>query len=90
MANLYTLEAAENYLREQAAAGATVTQLNEGVLLAGDYLVERDGYKTAVLIETPLNEWSSGYRVKRFDYTSDRSRRALDNLVEKLSDKGQL
>lgn len=66
-----------------------IETLNEGSLLGGDMVLRREGYKTMVVFEHYLNEWSSAYRVKRFDETKEKSRKALENFVEKLRDMGE-
>lgn len=59
-------------------------QLNEGCLLMGDFVFSQKGYKTMVVYETPLNESSSAYIVKRFDLTKKRSKKSFENLIQKL------
>lgn len=82
MSKLYSLEALETLIHESKWK---VTKLNDGCLLAGDYLLERDGYKSMVVFETYLNEWSSAYKVKRFDTNKSISCIKLNNLIRKLS-----
>lgn len=78
---LYTREALDKTLE---SGNWDIETLNEGSLLGGDMILRREGYKTMVVFEHYLNEWSSAYRVKRFDETNERSRKALENFVEKL------
>lgn len=78
-------------LYTQSAVDATLSSgnwdietLNEGSLLGGDMVLRREGYKTMVVYEKALNEWSSAYVVRRFDETSEKSRKAMNNLIDRL------
>lgn len=78
---LYTSEALEKTI---ASGDWDIETLNEGSLLGGDMILRREGYKTMVVFEHYLNEWSSAYRVRRFDETKEKSRKALENFTNKL------
>lgn len=84
MGKLYSIEALENTIHKFHDQGWDITQLNEGTLLAGDYLFEKEGYKSVIFMEKYLNEWSSAYIVKRFDTTKKRSHDQLHKLIYKL------
>lgn len=83
---LYTQEALDKTLE---SGDWDIETLNEGSLLGGDVVLRREGYKTMVVFGHYLNEWSSAYQVKKFDETKPKSKKALDNLIEKLRDMGE-
>jgi len=84
MSKLYNGSSVGRFIEQAMEKGFEVTQLNEGVLLGGDYLIEKDGYLSTVIWEKALNEWSSAYQARRFDTRKPQSAKALDNLTKKL------
>lgn len=81
---LYSNTQVENFLASAEDNGCYVTQLNEGSLLGGDYLIEKDGYKTMLITEKYLNEWSGAYQIRKFSTNSEKSMARLNKLVQKL------
>lgn len=82
---MYSLEAVNNFVAKAIDEGMEVTQLNEGSLLGGDYLIEQEGYKSMLITEKYLNEWSSAYIIRRFSSNNEKSMERLAKLVKQLS-----
>lgn len=83
---LYTNEAVSDFIEEMINSGdATITLLNEGCLLGGDYLVEKEGMKSVLITEKYLNEWSSAYIVRRFSSNNEKSMKRLNKIVDEIS-----
>lgn len=82
---MYSLEVVNNFVAKAIDEGMEVTQLNEGGLLGGDYLIEQEGYKSMLITEKYLNEWSSAYIIRRFSSNNAKSMERLAKLVKQLS-----
>ena len=49
--------------------GANCTQLSEGVLGSGDWVLTAPNKKTAIVKEVPVNEWTSTHTIKMYNKT---------------------
>ena len=56
----------ENLIDRYTAKGGDAIQLDDGVLLIGNWILYGDGLYTFECRETPLTSWTSEYRVTRY------------------------
>lgn len=63
---LYSLEAVEKLQNSYLSQGGEVVTLQEGTLL-DDYMLFGHGLKTVIIQAVFLNEWSSAYKVRRYN-----------------------
>lgn len=68
MAALYDLKSVENLInRYSQIEGNTYTEIYEGVLGYGKIVLKAPNKKTAVITEVPVNEWSSGHKIRMYN-----------------------
>lgn len=68
MATLYTCNAVETLEKQyQKIDGYTIYTLEEGVLGYGLMVLTAPGYKTAIVSEQYMNEWSSAHKVRMYN-----------------------
>lgn len=61
---LYTLSACEKLMNDYINLGGEVTTIQEGVLGLGIVVCQAKGFKTAIIKEVYLNDWSSAHSVR--------------------------
>lgn len=64
----YTLSVCENLISQYADKG-TVRTIEEGTLGLGTVVCELEGYKTAVIKEIFVNEWTSTHTIRFYKKT---------------------
>lgn len=68
MATLYTCKAIESLEKQYTQKdGYVIYTLDEGCLGYGLMVMTAPGFKTAIVTETALNEWSSAHKVRFYD-----------------------
>ena len=65
----YTLANCERLISQYLELGGDVFTLSEGSLGLGTVICMADGYKTALIQEIYLNEWSSTHTIRQFNKT---------------------
>jgi hypothetical protein len=65
----YKLSDCERFINEYLELGGTTTAIEEGSLGLGVVVCKADGYKTAIIQEIYLNEWSSTHTVRLYNKT---------------------
>jgi len=66
---IYTLNACEKVMQKYIDLGGDVETIKEGVLGLGTVVLTAENYKTVVIKEIFLNEWSSGHTVRQYKKT---------------------
>lgn len=67
MRGLFDQSAYDRLALRYEKAGGQVAVLDEGSLLFGLVVMFGDGLKTVVVTEAYLNEWSSAYKIMRYN-----------------------
>lgn len=67
MSNLYTCEAVQNLCGKYMDLGGICYTIEEGCLGYGTVVCVADGYKTAIVREEYLNEWSSAHKIRFYN-----------------------
>jgi len=62
----YSTKAIQNLIDQYLNKGGNAIQTDEGCLGMGNWILMADGYKTAIVKEIALNEWSSGHTVRMY------------------------
>ena len=65
----YSLSSCEQLISEYLELGGSVEVIEEGCLGLGTVVCKAEGYKTAVIREIYLNEWSSTHIVRMYNKT---------------------
>ena len=60
----YSLKSVENLIQQYVDKGGDVITISEGVLGYGTTMLVCQGYKTAIIKEQFLNEWSSTHTIR--------------------------
>ena len=63
----YSCSAIDTLISAYQEKGGFCTVLREGVLGCGDMVLSAPGYKSAVVKEVALNEWSSAHTVRFYN-----------------------
>jgi hypothetical protein len=66
---LYSCKAIDELTSQYVNMGGEIFQINEGVLGYGDMILydPSNRYKSYVVKEVPLNEWSSAHKVRAYN-----------------------
>lgn len=78
--SIYSLEAVENIINKYCELGGECIEVVEGCLGYGITICMANGYKTAVIKEIYLNEWSSGHTIRFYNKTPKKYLDMIDNL----------
>ena len=66
----YEPTAVHEFVQNHLEKGFELTVISDGVLLEwGKAILTKQGMKTCVITEAALNEWSSAYKVRRYNVT---------------------
>lgn len=78
--NLYSVSSVERFIAGYLEQGGMIIQMNEGSLGCGDVLLyDPSGrYKTCVIREIYLNEWSSAQTVRQYNRTPKKFQKIID------------
>lgn len=80
---IYSYDAVTKLMNHYIENGGAVYELEEGSLAQGLTVCVCDGYKTAVIKEVYLNEWSSGQTVRLYNRIPKKYDKMIDDLWEK-------
>jgi hypothetical protein len=67
--NTYSLSQCEKLISQYLELGGNVVEIEQGSLGLGVVICFAEGYKTAIITEIYLNEWSSAHKVRRYNKT---------------------
>lgn len=67
MSTYYTLDAVNHLIKQYEERGGLCATVQEGVLGYGITILYGLGLKMAVITEVPLNEWSSGHKIRLYN-----------------------
>jgi hypothetical protein len=81
MSKLYTNTAIDNLISWYELQGGDMTQITEGSLGHGLLILRADGFKSVVVQEVYINEWSSGHKVTRYNVLPKKYQEMLTALV---------
>ena len=76
---LYSCSAIDNLIQQYAEKGGVSYEIEEGVLGYGLTVCIADGYKSAVIKEVPLNQWSSAHKVRFYNSLPKKYAKQLGN-----------
>lgn len=77
---LYTSGAVQQLADYYMENGGEVYEVEEGTLGWGLTLMVRDGWKSAVVRETYVNEWSSAHTVRMYERLPRKYQKFLDEI----------
>lgn len=80
MKSLYTIESVQRLVNEYLSNGGELFQICEGVLGLGDFILYdlSEKYKTYVVHEVALNEWSSAQTVRAYNKMPEKYRAMIE------------
>jgi len=78
---LYTYHAVCDLMNRYINNGGTVYELEDGCLVQGLTVCECDGWKTAIIKEVYLNEWSSGQSVRFYNKTPKKYEKMISDHI---------
>lgn len=76
----YTQKAVENLINQYFEKGGSVYEI-EGCL-QDNYILTADGYKTAIIKERYINEWTSGQSITLYNKTPKKYQQVIDLLED--------
>lgn len=77
---LYTSGAVQQLADYYVENGGEVFEVEEGTLGWGLTLMVRDGWKSAVVRETYVNEWSSAHTVRMYERLPKKYQKLIDEF----------
>lgn len=77
---LYTSGAVQQLADYYVENGGEVFEVEEGTLGWGLTLMVRDGWKSAVVRETYVNEWSSAHAVRMYERLPKKYKKLIDKF----------
>ena len=80
---LYTYNAVKDLMDRYLDKGGDVYEIEEGSLAQGLTICMAEGYKTAIINEVYLNEWSSGQKVRFYNRLPKKYEKMIDNAIAK-------
>ena len=66
---IYSLDACEKVMQKYIELGGEVNTIEDGTLGLGTVVLTAKNYKTIVIKEVFLNEWSSGHTIRQYRTT---------------------
>ena len=79
---LYSCSAIDNLIKQYNDVGGTAYEIEEGTLGYGLTVCVANGYKCAVIKEVPLNEWSSGHKVRFYNELPQKYANRIENAAQ--------
>ena len=78
---LYTYNAVQDLINRYVNKGGNFYEIEEGCLVQGLTICEAPGYKTAVIKEIYLNEWSSAQSVRFYNKTPKKYEKMINDYI---------
>lgn len=78
---LYTCDAVRELIDRYTEKNGHIITIQEGTLGYGILLMVAKGYKTTVVTEVYLNEWSSAHKIRMYNRTPEKYKRFLNNVI---------
>ena len=79
----YSYKAIDKLIEAYAEKNGVYTQIEDGTLGDGFFVLHGEGLKTCVVREVPLNEWSSAHTVRFYNIMPEKYKKLIEKAEER-------